>query len=231
MHEIKKLEEEWSKYHFKKRKPLYIFFIFLFLLCLVYILNSRVSFSSFMTENTIFNKNTTPEKEGKDRLLNPLLNGSIKILEENNDKLVVLNKIQESVNESETLVDVPILDIEKKENLISSDNTEKIDLHITQTSNESAYADVENRFHESHDIEDALFLARSYYEKRNYTKALQWALEANKLDDSIEESMFIFVKSKVILGHKSEGLSILRRYINKTNSPVAQKLLNKLKNN
>ena len=72
------------------------------------------------------------------------------------------------------------------------------------------------------------FLARSYFQKRNYNKALQWALETNKLDDTIEESLFIFVESKVILGHKSEGLSILRNYMNKTHSSAAQKLLEKL---
>jgi len=233
MHEIKQLEEDWSKYHLKKRRPFYLFLVLLFLVSLGYILYSKFSFTSLViSKDKIFHNRTTLLNEEKDTSVNPLLNGPIKILEVNtNNKVVVNNETHENIDLSEALVDVPILDIEKQDNIVPSDNTDKVDLHIIQTSNESAYIDVENRFQESHDIDDALFLARSYYQKRNYKKALQWALEVNKLNDSIEESIFIFVKSKVILGHKSEGLSILRTYINNTKSLAAQKLLDKLKNN
>ena len=95
----------------------------------------------------------------------------------------------------------------------------------------TAYEDVEKRFAQSNDIDDALFLARSYYKKENYKKSESWAYEVNKLDSNLEEGLLIFIKSKVKLGRKNDALSILSNYLKKTNSIEAKNLLYKIENN
>ena len=89
---------------------------------------------------------------------------------------------------------------------------------------------MEKRFLESHDIDDALFLARSYYKKGDYEKAASWALEINKLDEDMEEGLLIFVKSKVKMGRKNEAISILMTYVKKSDSQEAKKLLYLIEN-
>jgi tetratricopeptide (TPR) repeat protein len=100
-----------------------------------------------------------------------------------------------------------------------------------ETSSVTAYKDVEKRFSQSHDIDDALFLARSYYKKGNYKKAEHWALETNKVDPNMEESILIFVKSKIKLGRKNEAISILKSYLKRSNSQEAINLLHHIENN
>jgi len=107
---------------------------------------------------------------------------------------------------------------------------EKKYLNIVKTSNVIAYEDVEERFRQTHDIDDALFLAKSYYKKAFYKKSKYWALEANKIDDNLEESLLIFVKSKVKLGKRDESISLLKKYIEKTNSEDASTLLDIIEN-
>jgi tetratricopeptide (TPR) repeat protein len=76
---------------------------------------------------------------------------------------------------------------------------------------------------------DSLYLARTYYEKGNYSKAQKWALTTNNLDNKLEESWFIFAKSKAKRGQKKEAIEILSAYIKKTNSAKAKELLNNIK--
>ena len=102
-------------------------------------------------------------------------------------------------------------------------------LNIVETSSVSAYKDVAKRFKQTHDTDDSLFLARSYYRKGNYKKAEYWSLQTNKINRNIEESWLIFAKSKVKLGRKNEAIDILTKYIKKSNSAEGKSLLNKIK--
>jgi len=76
-----------------------------------------------------------------------------------------------------------------------------------------------------------LFLAKSYYKKENYKKAEQWALEANKMDGTLEESFLIFVKAKIKLGQINEAKSLLNQYLKHSESKDTRVLLNKIQNN
>ena len=105
----------------------------------------------------------------------------------------------------------------------------KIKLKIFKTTSVSAYRDVEKRFKLSHNVHDALFLARGYYHHGDYKKSEYWALQANKIDNTTEESWLIFVKSKYSLGQKSEAKHILESYMRKSDSVAARKLMKKLK--
>jgi tetratricopeptide (TPR) repeat protein len=146
---------------------------------------------------------------------------------------VSIEKSVESIDKSnEILVDIPVLDLKEESHIKVDDrNRKKVHLNIIETSSITAYEDVEKRFAQSHDIDDALFLARSYYKKGNYQKSESWAYEVNKLDSNLEEGLFIFIKSKVKLGRKNDALSILSNYLKKSNSNKAKNLLYKIENN
>ncbi len=107
---------------------------------------------------------------------------------------------------------------------------QKIHLNIVETTSISAYQEVEKRFYESRDVEDALFLARNYFNQNKYQKAEYWALQANKINNNIEESWMIFIKSKLKLGRKNEAMHTLTAYIQRTDSKQAKKLLEQIKN-
>jgi tetratricopeptide (TPR) repeat protein len=129
------------------------------------------------------------------------------------------------------LVDIPVLDDtnEPTQKDLHTGN-KKMHLEIIESTSVTAYKDVERRFLESRDMDDALFLARSYYKKGDYEKAEYWALEINKLDEDMEEGLLIFVKSKAKMGRKNEAISILTSYVEKSDSQEAKKLLYRIEN-
>ena len=98
---------------------------------------------------------------------------------------------------------------------------------IKKSSN--AYKEVEKRFAISQDPEDALFLARYYYEKKRYKKAEEWAFIANELNDESEESWLIYAQAKAARGEHLKAIHILDGYLQKSNSLRARKLLEEYK--
>jgi len=104
----------------------------------------------------------------------------------------------------------------------------KMHLNIIKTANASAYDEVEKRFNQFRDPDDALFLARMYYKKGAYTKSESWALKTNKIDQNIEESWIIFAKSKIKQGNLDEARAILFKYIRQSSSQEAKTLLQKI---
>jgi len=102
-------------------------------------------------------------------------------------------------------------------------------IEVTTRKNEVSAQEIEKRFRFAKDKDDALFLARYYYEKKAYKKALSWALETNKLDSDIEESWLIFGQAKARLGQRVEAIRVLQAYYDRTGSPKAQKLLDEIR--
>jgi hypothetical protein len=159
-----------------------------------------------------------------------LVNDALDRLEMKENVIDVVEKaVKTPVN---ILVDVPLLDDQDQSSVqaIEADKP-KMHLDIIETSSVTAYKDVEKRFLQSRELDDALFLARSYYKKGDYKKAEYWALETNKLDENSEESLLIFVKSKAKSGHRNEAVTILTTYIKESNSQEGKKLLNQIENN
>jgi len=217
MSEIKELEQMWSQYQRKKKKPFLIFLLVLIL-----------TLGYFFTPNSIIRWDLP--SLNKDIVIDSqkiILNSEIKTLltyseENNSEKLKLKNKQNE-------FIEIPILNEENSKKV--SFSGKKITLNILKTSSPTAYKDVEKRFFQTHDIDDALFLTKSYYKKEEYKKAKFWALEVNKLDATQDESFLIFIKSIIYLGNKNEALSLLNTYIKKTNSDEAKALLYKIENN
>jgi hypothetical protein len=235
MYDIKQLEEEWKRYRKKKLKPWIIgsgilvvlaFFIIIFLTNIGalknYIETSKVNQFLENSEDTVA---SSKMKRKESVLLDDAL-GKLEIKEN------MIEMADKAVQEDGSImVDIPILDDTNEAPVEGEVETRrKIDLEIIDSTSVAGYRDVEKRFYESHDIDDALFLAKSYYKNGNYEKSEYWALETNKLDESQEESLLIFVKSKVKLGHKNEALSILHAYLKESDSQEAKKLLYRIEN-
>ncbi len=238
MYDIKPLEEEWGKYKKNKRRPWFVlmFSIFFILLISFSFLNYKeIDFLKFNDKSKIdvvTNHSTTVLI---DKALTRLETKKPKVNEvsqETETKPMIITSENDSM---EIVEDLPIAEDAKtiKETSVKAEIVEKprkkMHLNIIETSSVSAYKDVERRFEQTHDTDDSLFLAKSYYGKGNYKKAEYWALQTNKVNGNIEESWLIFVKSKVKLGRKNEAIHILTNYIKKSNSAAAKNLLNKIK--
>ncbi|MEA2047809.1 MAG: hypothetical protein U9O64_05110 [Campylobacterota bacterium] len=235
MYDMRHLEREWKQYRKKKLKPWYIgsFLFFSALLTLLFFLyRSNMNLNVLSTYFTSI-KNITIEKDNDEDiqvLKNPIvLNGPLMHLEVEPKRIDDVEQSEETL--PNLLVDIPILDGVESEAVNTTGKVrKKIHLDIIETTNITAYKDVERRFKHTHDTDDSLFLARSYYKHKQYKKSEYWALETNKVDSNIEESMLIFVKSKMKLGNKNEARNILKRYIKKTNASEAKKLLYRIEN-
>jgi len=230
MYDIKPLEENWKRYQNKKKKPYYFaLLVIIFVLTLFFLFNKENEFfDAYM--NKLDNGVDISNSESIHLVSDTLINEGLIRLETLH--VPVKNSLEVVDKLNEILVDIPVLDLKQESHIqVDDKNREKVHLDIIETSSVTAYEDVEKRFVQSNDIDDALFLARSYYKKENYKKSESWAYEVNKLDTNLEEGLFIFIKSKVKLGRKNDALSILSNYLEKSNSDEAKKLLYKIENN
>ena len=241
MYDIEQLENEWKRYRKKKLKPWYIgilLFLVLTVPFVLFLMSEKVDFSAlksyFQFSNEISSEGSqVVTKETQDRST-VLVNDALDRLEIKEKKSLITAVEQPVKRPVNILVDVPVLDdtssISYSDELPVADKP-KVHLDIVESTSVTAYEDVERRFSQSHEIDDALFLARSYYKKGDYKKSEYWALETNKLDVESEESLFIFVKSKVKLGRRNEAITILTDYIKMTDSQEGKKLLYEIENN
>jgi len=230
MYDLKPLEEEWEKYHKKKRLPLYIGILLGVLLIIMTIL--LVYYDMFSKE--IIEKNVDKVENTKSVVIksdNKVIDNTSK-----NELEKIIVKTKDMNKPLEMVVDnIPILEEESskeilKENVIDKPK-KKMHLNIIESSSLDAYKDVEERFFKSRDVDDSLFLAKSYYRKGLYKKSEYWALQTNKINSTIDDSWIIFAQSKIKLGQKNEAMSILQNYIKRTGSERAKNILLKIKAN
>jgi len=249
MYDIKPLEETWKQYHKNKRKPYFLGALglsILFIVGGVFFNAKNVSLPQLSMNSTGKFIKTTQMNES-----NVLLDGALsqiqlrKIDKIEQIKPVVKMHIDTNIEETMPTLplvnDIPILDkepIKKKQihtkakmKIISEKPRKKMHLNIIESSSVSAYKDVERRFIESHDTDDSLFLAKSYYRKGNYKKSEFWSLQTNKVNSHIEESWMIFAQSKIKLGHINEAIQVLKSYVKHSNSQKAKELLYRLRKN
>ena len=240
MYDIKQLEHEWKQYRKKKLKPWYIGSLILLVLIVpatIFLMNDKIDFGKLKSYFEASKEMLSQEDNTKDSLdskemnvkQNVLIDDALHALEVKENVIDISDRVvKKPLN---ILVDIPVLD-DTNEFIVEEtpQAKKKIHLEIIESTSVTAYRDVEKRFLESHDIDDALFLARSYYKKGDYEKAVYWALEINKLDEDMEEGLLIFVKSKVKMGRKNEAISILTTYVKKSDSQEAKKLLYLIEN-
>ena len=201
MYDIKPLEAEWKRYRKKKLMPWYGLLIVIITVLIGFVFYGKKIILPnlnipFETKVDIETKVDKKDNSNLTVLTPSYLSSEINDIERSSLSSTKFSEgvLNEAKNIPEPLVEIPILDdlpVEKK-NVGGSKNY----IEIRDTTNSSAYRDVEDRFIQSNNVDDALFLAKSYYKSGNYTKSEFWSLEANKLDPNLEESIFIFVKSK-----------------------------------
>lgn len=97
------------------------------------------------------------------------------------------------------------------------------------TSSSNYIEKMKKKFAQSQSSRDALLLAKNYYKKADYLASEKWALRANKLDNSLEDSWLLFAKSKVKLGKEKEALKVLVSYSKKSQSIKAKRLIGQIK--
>lgn len=244
MHDIKILEESWIKYRNNRRKPYYIAIFSLFALGgFLYYMNISHRFFSLLKDANISSLvqsktlNHVVSKEEKPFLPNkPILTiQNVKHTAEEELLIPTIGHMDTPI--LPVIKDIPIIEETQSRKRVSPPKKEKkrkIIQHkknhfkITKVSSKSAYQEVEKRFHQFHDVDDALFLARVYYHNGAYEKSELWALKTNKLNNRLEESWIIFAKSKIKLGRIDEAKHILSNYIKQSNSQKAKILLYKL---
>ncbi|CAA6809058.1 MAG: Transformation system protein [uncultured Sulfurovum sp.] len=98
-----------------------------------------------------------------------------------------------------------------------------------QTTSKDYLETLKAKFSKSKKPREALLLSKAYYKSANYEEAEKWALSANKLNSSSEESWLLFAKSKAKLGKRKEALKILVSYYKKSNSIKAKRLIGQIK--
>ena len=228
MYDVGRLEKEWEKYNRKRKYPIYATIAGMLLLSASgYYWWMKEKKNSLGPTAVLFEKK---EKSGDLVKHITLLNESLESLDlQVKEPAQPLKKETKYSNAPlEPVEDIPIL----HENIVvPSDDPKphkKVPLKIKETTSIQAYKDVERRFYQSHDIDDALFLAKGYYKRKEYNKAIYWALEVNKLDSNIEESWLLFAKSKIRLGKKEEATHVLKSYLKVSGSQKARVLLKSL---
>ena len=97
--------------------------------------------------------------------------------------------------------------------------------------NEQSYAQplLKDKFNKNKNVKNALDIAGKYYEEKRYSDAIKWALTANDIDSSSEESWIVFAKAKYMLKQKDDALRALMEYNKKINKPVINELIKKIK--
>jgi len=88
---------------------------------------------------------------------------------------------------------------------------------------------MKSKFTQNKNPREAILISTAYYKAGNYVESEKWALSANNLDENIEESWFLFAKSKAKLGKDREAIKILLSYYKKTKSDKAKELITKIK--
>ncbi|MEA2099022.1 MAG: hypothetical protein U9P72_02730 [Campylobacterota bacterium] len=71
----------------------------------------------------------------------------------------------------------------------------------------------------------ALKIAKSYYNSKEYSKALRWAKKANVLDRKDDGAWILYAKSEYAKGNHKRAVKILNLYLTNANSSKAQSLL------
>ena len=77
------------------------------------------------------------------------------------------------------------------------------------------------------DYKSAISLSRLFLEKKNYKKAIKWAIRATKYAPGDDEPWIIYAKAKASMGQKKLAIKALKTYLKKHKSKRVEKLLRK----
>jgi len=114
----------------------------------------------------------------------------------------------------------------KKEVVVKKETSKKIS--IKRNNDENDIKHVIKRFKTNNNPALSLFVAKKYYKLGNYTKAYNYALITNQINNDIEASWIVFAKSLMKLNKKDKAIKTLKKYIDNSHSSRAKILLDKI---
>ncbi len=88
---------------------------------------------------------------------------------------------------------------------------------------------IKKKFYATNNISFALMLSEKFLSKKEYKKALKWALISNEIDENNEKSWILFAKAKMKLGKPQDALNALNIYLKNNSSVKVKKILDDLK--
>ena len=249
---ITDLEKRWFKYKIKSFLP-YIIVLSLLIIIIVsyflFTLSTEVKKdvnSSF--KNNIIKKQTIPVKKRqtiiennhsnkqKDIHISTDNNMSARVLAPSMDFMTTFTQQSPYMQKQEQIPQHKKI-VQKKKNNIQRvpHKQKKVEViavpHITIIKQNTAH-DIKNilsRFQKDKNPALSLFLAKKYYELKNYEKASQYALITNQLNSNIEDSWIIFAKTLVKTHHKQKAINVLNKYIKSSHSTNAALLLHSIR--
>ncbi len=244
--EIKELEKEWLKYKIKKHSKKAVFTLSIVGLTAsgYYFyqsgkISSNLSLIKEKFAQKVTNSNTTDKTEKKaekkvtkkeqkiKKEEKPLLALDTKFLEN------IEKRLEKEAKEKKHLFAKPKKEIafkksEKKFSITKEEKEEKKKIKIV-SKQINTLTFLKKKFEATKEIKYALMVASYYYEKKDYKNALKWAIKANEIDSSNEESWIIFAKSKLKLGRKKEAINALKLYLKNRNSQNVLNVLQQIK--
>ncbi|WP_292654923.1 hypothetical protein [Nitratifractor sp.] len=110
-----------------------------------------------------------------------------------------------------------------------SGEEKRIRLEVTDAKSRQVVKEIETRFSNTQDYDDAIYLAKYYYGKHRYKKAEIWAMRANSIDSSQEESWLLYGKAKAKQGHRAAALRILQAYYDQSGSMRAKMIIDRIR--
>ncbi len=232
MYDIEELEAQWRRYH---RKRLVRRGVFASLILLIVAL--PILYVSFKPSKPL-------ERTGTEKKSDSKQNRPIATTPEKNGSKPVVASVQKVGNEQSLSPQAPSMSQEaapkrKKPKMMISfsgnDSGEestgkgKVDLDMVKRTDEAVVKQIEKRFPVSKDYDDAMYLAKYYYGKKNYKKSEYWAMQANVVDSTQPESWILFGKSKAKRGHRVEALKVLQQYYDNTGNLEAKMLIDRIR--
>ncbi|WP_200764095.1 CDC27 family protein [Nitrosophilus alvini] len=167
-------------------------------------------------------------------------NISVKITEEKNEteqKRLFLKPADDFIqhitisentqNEKKKIEKKPVKkSVQKRKKEVQISKIDKIKIKKQPPSKTIGY--IINKFERTKDPQLAVFLSKSYYKDGKYKEALSWAIKANEIDSSNEESWILFAKASVKLGRKNEAINALRAYLSRNDSSSVRIVLDQI---
>jgi len=230
MYDVEDLEQKWRVYRSKKRTPWYIFIILELVVAIYYVnqieINSVVS--TYIKDNNI----SSPFGSDREKKITKPKDNNSSVEDNKTDIKIDIDdpelkqEVEEEHKRKYLKIEVTDKYQQEQDDAVRLNDEDVIDFQTMKT-----IKSVKMDFVKSKNYEDSLFLAEAYYDNAEYREAEKWALVTNNLNNEVEESWLIFVKSKVKMGETEEAMEVLNVYIKKTNSEAAKSLLKDIKQN
>jgi len=182
-------------------------------------LKNKVLKVKYTKETNITNKIKKIKPEIKKLTLYPIF-PDITNEEKNNSKKISSNS--KPIKKEKKI----ITKIEKSKPKITS--IPKIEIIVKEKT--ASLKDLINLYNISPNYEQAIKIAKIYFNKHDYNKSIEWSKKANKIEPEKSESWLLFAKNLVKLNKKQKAKNVLIAYLNTYGADKdIEKLLRSLK--